>query len=304
MPSIRQQLAKTRTARWYQATRSAAQSGAWAERVRCYTALSSVLAEHAGQPARDPARDPAGGAIGRRSQAPIELNGLLKLVADRAHFAGPEPVYRRYRHRQDSQPTARWAGPDPSVKPAAALVAEAKIAGFWPYREGVVKVADAFDMSPAEWAAAYLRALAAWAADNLPLAACRPAGAPACVREDMAVIAASITPGPPADVRAIRLHELAGSIVQSVLDDASITPLGAFNAVRDEVRKSLTVPSTSLADRLVRAIAELSDRLIHTDPRGAGEHGEAVVLTPGQAARLRSMLDDLATLLADFEDPQ
>lgn len=300
MPSIRQQLAETRTARWYQGSRSAAQSGAWAERVRCYMALSSVLTEHAGPSA---SRPPDSG-IGRRSQPPIELNGLLKLVADRAHFAGAEPVYRRYRQRRGSQPTARWAGADPSVKPAAALVAEAKIAGFWPYREGVVKVADAFDMSPLEWAAAYLRAVAAWAADNLPLAACRPAGPPECVREDMAVIAASVAPGTPDGARAGRLHELAGDIVQAVLDDASITPLGAFDAVRDEVRQLLTAPSAPLADRLAHAIAELSDQLIHLDPDGAGEHSETAVLSHGQAARLRSMLDDLAGLLTAVEDPQ
>lgn len=288
MPSIRQELAKTRTARWYQVMRGAQQSAAWAERVRCYTALSAVLAEQAG-----------GRGTARRSQSPIELSGLLKLVADRAHFAGAEPVYRRYRHRQDGQPTTRWAGPDPSVKPATALVAEAKIAAFWPYREGVIKVADAFDMSPGEWGAAYLRALAAWAADNLPLAACLPAGPPECAGEDMAVFAAAAAAAPAPAASAARLRELADSVVQAVLDDASITPLGAFNTVREEVRRLLTVPPASLAERVAHAIAELSDQLIHTD---AGGLDEPVDLTTGQIAQLRSMVDGLATLVAGSGD--
>lgn len=299
MPSVRQELAKTRTARWYQATRgSTQQSGAWAERMRCYTALSAVLAERAGEA--------AAGTTGRRSQPPIELSGLLKLVADRAHFAGAEPVYRRYRHRQDGQPTARWAGTDPSIKPAAALVAEARIVAFWPYREGLIKVADAFDMSPTEWAAAYLRALAAWAADDLPLAACRPSAPPECVGEDMTVLAATAlgataSPGAAtAGVRAFRLRELAATVVQAVLDDASITPLGAYNVVRDEVRQLLTMPSASLAGRAARAVAELSDQLIDAGPAGAGEPGETVVTTD-LAAELRSMVDGLAALLAGFE---
>jgi hypothetical protein len=274
------------------------QCGAWAERARCYTALSAVLAEHAGEPTGSPGKR----AGGRRTQSPIEVSGLLKLVAARAHFAGAEPVYRRYRHRQDGQPTARWASLDPSVKPAAALVAEAKIVAFWPYREGVIKVADAFDMSPTEWAAAYLRALAAWAGDHLPLAACRPAGPPECIGEDMTVLALAVTPtAGPADVRSVRLRELAGNVVQAVLDDASITPLGAFNTVRDEVRRLLTVPPGSLADRLAHAIAELSDQLIHTGPDRTDALGESVAVTTGQVAQLRSMVDGLATLLAEFE---
>jgi hypothetical protein len=300
MPSIRHELTKTRTARWYQAARGAGQARAWAERVRCYAALSAVLAGHAAGPASS-----RPGAAGRRTQPPIELGGLLKLVAERAHFAGAEPVYRRFRHMHDGRPVARWAGPDPSVRPAAALVAEAKIAAFWPYREGVVKVADALDMSPAEWAASYLRALAAWAADDRPLAACQPAGPPECVLEDMAVLAAATAPAVaapaespvPAHIRAARLHELAVDIVRAVLDDASITPLGAFNTVRDEMRQLLIVPSGSLADRVALAVAELSDQIVHADPGEAGEPGPAV-LTADQTERLRSMLDDLALLLS------
>ena len=107
------------------------------------------------------------------------------------------------------------------------MVAEAKIVGFWPYREGALQVADAFDMTLTEVAATYLRALAAWASDDIPLAACHPDGPPPCVAEDMAVLAARIEQH--ADVpprrRAARLAELAHTIISHVLADASIAPL-------------------------------------------------------------------------------
>jgi hypothetical protein len=232
-------------------------------------------------------------------QQPAAPQGILAKVAERAHFASAEPVYKRWRYKQEGQPIARWAGESPSVKPGAALVAEAKVTAFWPYREGVIKIADAFDMAPFEWAAAYLRALAAWAADNRPLAACHPADPPGCVSEDMEVLAA--TRRYRADetavaLRAARLAELACDVIGLVLADASITPLGAFNAVRDEVHQLLTAPSASLADRVVRSVAELSDRIIH---HGDGE----AVLTPGQAGQIRGLLNSLGSLLADFGAP-
>jgi len=290
MPSIRHELEITRTARWYLTARGAQRGGAWGERVRCYAALSAVLAEHA-------ARDIAG----RRRQPPIQPRAVLTKVARRAHFASAEPVYRRWRHKQDGQPIVRWAGRDPAVKPGAALVAEAKITAFWPYREGVIKVADAFDMTPAEWAAAYLRALAAWAGDDRPLAACHPAGPPECVIEDMAVLAASPGRGyrggaMPAAVRAARLRELAGDVVRHVLDDGSITPLGAFNTVRDEVHQLLAEPLASPADQVVRSVAELSDRILH---HGDGEN----VITAEQASHILGLLDGLSSLLAGFAMP-
>ncbi|WP_300608315.1 hypothetical protein [Trebonia sp.] len=145
-------------------------------------------------------------------------------------------------------------------------MAEAKVIAFWPYREGVIKIADAFDMAPFEWAAAYLRALAAWAGDNRPLAACHPAGPPGCMAEDMKVLAArrGHCAGEPAGtIRAARLAELACTVISLVLDDASITPLGAFNSVRDEVHQLLAGPSASLAGRVVHSGAGLSGRVSH-----------------------------------------
>jgi hypothetical protein len=270
----------TRTAQWYREARGAQRAKAWAERAGDYAALHAVLAERV-----------AGDCAGRRAQPPVELSGLLSLVARQAHYAGAEPVYRRYRDKQRGQQISRWAGQDPGIKPAAAFLAEAKIVAFCPYREGVIEVADAFDMTPDEWAAAYLRALAAWAADDRPLAACQPAGAPQCVLEDMLVLArATAHAASPAGARAARLYELAGQVVRAVLDDASITALGAFNTVRDEVRALLTVPPASPAERLSQAIAELSDQIIHADPN--------TVLTRPQAERLRSRLIDLTALLA------
>jgi hypothetical protein len=284
VPSIRQELDATRTARWYQAARSAHRAGAWEERARCFTALSAILAEH-----RIPWRPYQG-----RSQPPIRPRGILAEVARHAHFASAESVYKRWRARQDGQPIARWAGPDPAVKPGAAFVAEAKIVAFWPYREGALEVADAFDMTLAEVAAAYLRALAAWACDDIPLAACHPAGPPACVAEDMEVIAAQLAwradPETPR-ARAAWLTELAHGIVSQVFADGSITPLGAFNTVRDELLQLLAEPD-SVADRVACSVAELSDRLMH-----AGD-GEAV-LDADQARQMLGALEGLSQLLAD-----
>lgn len=197
----------------------------------------------------------------------------------------------------ESTRTARWYQAI-AAKPGAALVAEAKVNAFWPYRQGVIKIADAFDMPPFEWAAAYMRALAAWASDNRPLAARHTADPPGCVAEDMTVLAAS-RPGraddPDVTFRAARLAELACTVVSLVLGDEGITPLRAFNSVRDEVHRLLG-PSASLADQAVRLVAELSDGIIH---RGGSE----AVLTADQAGQILGMLNGLGSLLADLGAP-
>ncbi|HEY1821618.1 MAG TPA: hypothetical protein VGG83_16975 [Trebonia sp.] len=287
MPSIRQELEATRSACWYRDASGTQRAGAWADRTRDYAALRAVLADHAVA---------ATTTTGRREQPAIQLAGLLSLVAKRAHYAGAEPVYRRYRGKQHGAPILRWAGTESAIRPSAAFLAEARNAAFWPYREGVLEVADAFDMTRDEWATAYLRALAAWAADERPLAAYQPEGPPPCVPEDMAVIAGVHAPGvagTSASVHSERLSALAGVVVRSVLSDDSMTPLGAFNTVRDEVRAMLSPPLESLGEQVLRAAAELSDRLIH----GAG-------MAPEQAKRLRPMLASLAALLAQQAGPQ
>lgn len=285
MPSMRHELETTRTARWYRDASGAQRAGAWSDRERDYAALRAVLAEHA-----------SAAATGRHEQAPAQLPGLLSLVARRAHYAGAEPVYRRYRSKQQGAPILRWAGTESPMKPCAAFLAEARIAGFWPYREGVLEVADTLDMTRAEWAAAYLQALAAWAADDRPLAAYAPGGAPLCVAEDMAVIAGVNAPwsgGPSAAAHAERLSALAGEVVRSVLADAGLTPLGAFDTVRDEVRALLSPSSESLAEQILRAAAELSQRMTHGGS-----------MAPDLARRLQGALPGLATLLARQHGPQ
>lgn len=280
MPSIRQELSATRTARWYRQASGARRAGAWADRERDYAALDAVLAQHAGATAT---------AADRDEQPPVQLAGLLSLVAKRAHYAGAEPVYRRYRSKQQRAPIPRWAGPEPAVRPSAAFLAEAKIVAFWPYREGALEVADACDMTRVEWAMAYLRALTAWAAYNRPLAAYAPGEPPPCVPEDMAVIAGVSTPwaaGPPAAQHAERLSALAGNVVHSVLSDVRGTPLDALNAVQDEVRSLLSPSPDSLAEQIVRAVAELSDRMIH-----GGN------VAPERASRLQDRLAGLVALL-------
>src|SRR5262249_3368377 len=147
------------------------------------------------------------------------------------------------------------------------------------------------DMTLPEVAEAYLRALAAWAGDDVPLAACRPAGPPACVTEDMEVFATLWTQchfggrshaapepaeraggtrrgaspprtGPrgrekdPVTEKAEQLERLAWTMVASVLDDPTLTPAGAFDAVRDDLAKLLAEPADPLADQLSRAAAQ------------------------------------------------
>jgi hypothetical protein len=286
MPSIRQALETTRTARWYRDASGTARAGAWADRERDYAALRAVLAEHASAAAT---------ATGRPERPPAQLPGLLSLVAKQAHYAGAEPVYRRYRSKQQGAQILRWAGTDSPMRPCPAFLAEARITAFWPYREGVLEVSDTFDMTRTEWASAYLQALAAWVADDRTLAAYDPGGPPLCVAEDMAVIAGVHAPwaaGPAAAAQAERLTALAGEVVRGVLSDPSMTPLGAFNTVRDEVRALLSPSPESLAEQVLRSVAELSDRMIHGSR-----------MAPGQARRLEGMLASLTALLTQQANP-
>ena len=108
------------------------------------------------------------------------------------------------------------------VKPRSALVAEAKIVSFWPYREAVLRLAPDPGIPLHEVTEAYLRALATWASDEAPLAACRPAGPPACVAEDMRVIA-----------------ELWLQHASSVRMIQAMTPEAAVESVRDDMSRLL-----------------------------------------------------------------
>ena len=286
MPSIRQELEATPSARWYRHASSARRAGAWADRKRDYAALRAVLAEHTSATA----------AAGSDQQPPIQLAGLLSLVAKRAHYAGAEPVYRRYRGKQVGAPILRWAGAESPMRPSAAFLAEARIAAFWPYREGVLEVADACDMTRAEWATAYLQALAAWAAEDRALAAYVPAGAPLCVPEDMAVLAGVHMPwaaGRAAAVHAERLSVLAGDIVRGVLSNAGTAPPDVLGTVRDEVRSLLSPSPEALAEQILRAAADLSERMIHGSS-----------MAPEQASRLQGSLVGLTALLANQVRPQ
>jgi hypothetical protein len=92
-------------------------------------------------------------------------------------------------------------------------------------------------------------------------------------------------------LRTTRLAKLAGDVVGHVLQDASITPLGAFNTVRDEVLSLLAEPPDPITDQVACSVAELSDRLLH---QGEGEP----VLTAGQADQMLTALSGLSSLLA------
>ena len=66
------------------------------QRAGDYAALRAPLA---GRVAED--------GTGGRAQPPVELSGVLTLVARQAHYAGAEPAYRRYRDKQRSRPKPR-----------------------------------------------------------------------------------------------------------------------------------------------------------------------------------------------------
>jgi hypothetical protein len=280
MGSIVHELSSTRTAQWYDSASGTHRSDAWTERLRCFHGLSEVLADQV----------PVEHAKKANSQPQITPRGLICEVARRAHFSAHETVYKRFRSGYDG-PIVRWAGPDDTVKPRNALVAEAKIVSFWPYRADVLRNADKFDLSLQAVAEAYLRAVATWAGSDVPLAACQPAGPPACVAEDMQALArlwlrrygaAKILPAE----KTAQLEKLARTVVTSILDNPASTPHDAVNAVRDELALVLAEPADPVAEQLGRAATQLCDRLTRQSP------GE-LVLTPQQA---RQLLDTLARL--------
>jgi hypothetical protein len=227
--------------------------------------------------------------------------------------AAHEWVYQKWRADQKGNVIPRWAGPDRQIEPRDAFIAEAKIVSFWPYRAGALAVADDLEMTLTEVAAVYFRALAVWAGQEPLLAACAPTGPPLCVREDAAVLArraardgaegqdakardakgqdAASHHGPEDAGAGARLADLGGAVVHSVLDDASITPLGAFNAIRDEARGLLTVRPAPAAVRVSQAVAELADQLLHPL-----ETGPAVIAH--EASQLQASLTALTALLA------
>jgi hypothetical protein len=271
VPSIARGLTATRTARWYQEARG---SASWTDRQRCFDALSDILCEH---------RAPALPYV-RPRQPPIEVPGLLSEVAHRAYFSSREPVYKRWRAAQDGRKAARWAGPDRGITPSVAFVCEAKIVSFWPYRAGMLDVAATFDMADAELLTVYLRTLTAWTRDHITLAACAPPGPPPCAAEDMDVFAAGD------GARTACLAGLCRTVIDLVLEDPSITPLGAFNVVRAEVA-GLYPESGRVADRVESSIAELSDRLMRDGNPGT-------LVDADQARLILAGLDELKSLLA------
>jgi hypothetical protein len=284
VPSIAQDLTLTHTARWMH-NGQCAHPDSWAERLRCFRALGDALEAY---------RAPKGDS--RWSQPPVNPPGLLKAVARRTHFATAS-VYLRWSAKQPSRSVKRWAAADSATLPREAFVSEAKIVSFWPYRAGAIAIADKFEMTLTEIAASYLRALGAWALYNPALAACVPTGLPPCVPEDLAVLAARRSlrsSGACGDTEraTARLCSLAATLVAAVLDDASLTPLGAFNVIRDETMRLLSNPPELVTVKVSNAVSELADRLLHS-------RADEQVLTVEQARKLTTEIAGLTALLAD-----
>jgi hypothetical protein len=304
MGSIVHELNSTRTAQWYDCASGTHRSDAWTERLRCFSGLSEMLAEQM-----------SGGRQERaKAQPQIAPRALITEVARRAHFSAHETVYKRFRSGCVG-PIVRWAGPDDAIKPRNALVAEAKIVSFWRYRAEVLRCADRLDLSLQEVAEAYLRALAAWARDNVPLAACRPAGPPACMAEDMQALARvwlrrygfagrdgsagqdsrPTAAGPRVAAKTAQLEKLARTVVTSILDEPTATPHEALHAVRNALAWVLAEPADPVAEQLGRTAAQLHDRIADQSP------GE-LVLTPQQASHLLAALRRLSGMLAKIAE--
>lgn len=286
VPSLIQEFACTRGAKWLREARTI-YAYSWNDRLRCFEALDHILSTY--RTAR---------LNGHRwSQSSVNPPHLLKDVAHGAHFSSAESVYQRWRAQQGDDSIKRWAGDNPRIRPREAFVAEAKLVSFWPYRTGALAVADRFEMSLAEVAEAYLRALGLWAKNAPVLAACIPAGPPPCVSEDMEILAAralkqrSASRAETDDTRT-RLADLAGRIVSVILADASITPLGAFNTIRDEALRPFSEPPDPIATRVSYTLTELADRLLH--------RREEEVVTQEQALSLQAEMTGLGSLLTSM----
>jgi hypothetical protein len=217
------------------------------------------------------------------------MAGILTMVAHRAHFASAETVYRRWRAAPGQASSPRWAGDDRDVRPALAFVHEAKIVSFWPYRAGLLEVLDTYEATVMEVLTAYLQALAAWTSDNVGLAACSPSGPPACVAEDLRVVANRAGSRWPNAQNGDHLAGLGARVVELVLEDLSMTPLGAFNAVRYETSE-LFADLEEIADQVTYSIVEFSDHLLH-------QADDQTLIDVDRARRMVAALDELKTRL-------
>ena len=272
MPSLTDELMHTRTAQWHRLARTQQCSAAWKMRELCFSALTGALESEA---------------------IPPSLSVIAHMVS-----AAPATLYNWWGADQGAQTVARWAGPDPAVKPSLAFMAEAKVVSFWPYRSGCLSVADAFDMNLTELLSAYYRTLAVWATDCVALAGCRPSGAPGCVAEDLAVIA-RFAPGGPASSReraSERLTMLADRILSSILQDSSLTPAGALDGICEEMSQLLTPRDDRLADRVEATLTELADRILHCEPHEK-------VLTGAQSRKVQRAMARIGLTLGSGARP-
>ncbi len=280
VPSLAERLTRTDTAQWYRAARAVQWSAAWDERQRCFAVLHNILAVNGRSGADDASR-------AHEEISPPSLSD----IARHANMA-PATIYKWWGTTQGPHTVPRWAGSDARVKPNTAFIAEAKIVSFWYYRLGYIRVLDEFELSPFEAAAAYYRVLAAWAHDHPALAACGPVDPPRCTSEDLAVFARRADGASARESAATtsRLTSLAHDMTRSVLADASMTPLGAFNTIRDYVVALFAPPRDPIASRVDEVLAELADRLLHRAEDDA-------VISPGQAQQIQTALTALSSLL-------
>jgi hypothetical protein len=82
-----------------------------------------------------------------------------------------------------------------------------------------------------------------------------------------------------------------GNLISHVLDDASLTPLGAFNTIRDDVVQLLAKPEDPILDRVLNVLAELGDQLSRSSRSD-------LAVTDDQAQKLLLAMNGISALLA------
>jgi hypothetical protein len=144
-----------------------------------------------------------------------------------------------------------------------ALLIETKVYCFGVYR----RVAMDGGLDPQRKLHAYLRVLAAWASDHPALAACTTTdgpSAPLWVEHDLVKLLGVAMGLPGDDPRVVAgaraLFCAAEDMIDRVLEDATLTPLGAFNFVRPALTRILaTDTGAAKVLQLQRLLGEVAD---------------------------------------------
>ena len=282
MPSIAEDLARTGTAQWLRGAR--AQQAEWANRVRCFDAFREIL-----KPYR------SSGVDGCWRQSLVSPPGLLKAVARGANFASAS-VFNRWTANQSGTGFKRWPALTRASSRARRLSLKRRSCRSGPIGKARLTSRTRSTCRFPRWlrpicAPSELGPTATRFSRPASRSGYRGASQRTCTFS-RAEICRHAGQRSAVDVTAAELESLAGVLVAAVLDDASLTPLGAFNLIRCKTTQLLSEPPEQVAVKASNAISELADRLLH---RREGDR----VLTADQARQLYAELTGLSALLGE-----